>query len=104
MRDILPYAAMPETGKGALDTRRFRGGNLQPDTELETYRIILRDEGVSKPRTMQADACQRLSLFVLGKTGHRKTTCGAEVRTGLGKTDRPGSQGGSWKRGPWESD
>ena len=28
----------------------------------------------------------------------------AKVRTGLGKSDRPGSQGGLRKRGLWESD
>ena len=27
----------------------------------------------------------------------------AKIRTGLGKTDRPGSQGGLWKRGDYGS-
>ncbi len=43
---------------------------------------------------------QHLSFLGYGKAegGH------AKVRTGLGKSDRPGSQGGLRKRGLWESD
>ena len=38
----------------------------------------------------------------LKPTGCRKARRGkAKVRTGLGKTDCPGSQGGLWKRGLW---
>jgi hypothetical protein len=104
MLDILPSAAIPGMGKGALDTRRFCGGNSYPDTELEQYGAAPRDEEVSKPCTLKADACQRLSLCVLGKAGIQQMACRAEVRTGLGKSDRPGSQGGLWERGSWESD
>ena len=104
MHDILPSAAIPGMGKGALDTRRFRCGNPHPDTELEQCEVVPRDEDVSKPCTLKADSCQRLSLSVFGKAGVWKMACRAEVRTGLGKSDRPGSQGGLWERGPWEPD
>ena len=41
--------------------------------------------------------CQHLSFI-----GDRKTVGGkAKVRTGLGKSDRPGSQGGLRKHGLW---
>ena len=36
-----------------------------------------------------------------GKTHIWQMACRAETRTGLGKSDRPGSQGGLWKRGLW---
>jgi hypothetical protein len=39
---------------------------------------------------------QHLSFTMFGKALLRIP---AKVRTGLGKTDRPGSQGGLWKRG-----
>jgi hypothetical protein len=42
-------------------------------------------------------ANQRLSPNEFGKTYGGK----AKVRTGLGKTDRPGSQGGSGKHRLW---
>ena len=39
----------------------------------------------------------------LSFTHDRKVTKGyTKVRTGLGKSDRPGSQGGLWKRELWE--
>ena len=38
---------------------------------------------------------QHLSFPVFGKAAGGQ----AKVRTGLGKSDRPGSQGGLWKRG-----
>jgi hypothetical protein len=40
------------------------------------------------------NVCQPLSYTVSWEGPQRK----AEVRTGLGKTRRPGSQGGLWKR------
>ena len=35
---------------------------------------------------------------------HPGNVCRAEVRTGLGKPDRPGSQGGLRSHEPWEPD
>jgi len=43
---------------------------------------------------------QHLSLLGFGKAAGGQ----AKVRTGLGKSDRPGSQEGLWRRGLWESD
>ena len=53
--------------------------------------------GASKPVAYGADACRRLS-FDGTREGRRLTNGGAEVRTGLVKCDRPGSQGawGTW--------
>ena len=40
---------------------------------------------------------QHLSFLAGGQAAEGQ----AKVRTGLGKSDRPGSQGGLWKRGLW---
>ena len=74
MHDILPSLATLEAGKGALDTRRFRRGNSYPNTELESCGFVPRDEVVSKPETMEVDACQRLSHYIPGKAGNQKMT------------------------------
>lgn len=48
----------------------------------------------SKPSEIEVYECQLLSFGFGGKAREGK----AKVRTGLGKSDRPGSQGGSEKR------
>ncbi len=45
---------------------------------------------------------RHLSLSLCRKACIRKTIWGAETRTGLGKSDCPGSQGGLWKRELWQ--
>jgi len=45
-----------------------------------------------------------LSLLVYGKACSLVKYVRVEIKTGLGKSDRPGLQGGSWKRELWESD
>ncbi len=60
------------------------------------------DEDAGKPSTQGVYACQRLSLGVCGQARDLINECRAEVRTGLGKSDRPGSQRGLWKRGQLE--
>ena len=48
-----------------------------------------------KPYLRGVDTCQRLSFLIYGKAVGGQ----ARVRTGFGKSDRPGSQGGPGKRG-----
>ena len=55
-----------------------------------------------KPPVQGVYACQRLSLGIYGQARDRINECRAEVRTGLGKSDRPGSQRGFGKRGQLE--
>jgi len=45
---------------------------------------------------------RHLSLGLYRKASIQKTIWGAETRTGLGKSDRPGSQGGLRKRELWQ--
>ncbi len=60
------------------------------------------DEETGKPPTQGVYACQRLSLGICGQARDLTNECRAEVRTGLGKSDRPGSQRGFGKRGQLE--
>jgi hypothetical protein len=60
------------------------------------------DEETGKPSTQGVYASQRLSLGVYGQARDLTNECRAEVRTGLGKSDRPGSQRGFRKRGQSE--
>jgi hypothetical protein len=60
-----------------------------------------RNEPEGKPGRAGVHVDQHLSLALIGKALGGK----AQVRTGIGKTDLPGSQGGPGKRGPrwnWE--
>jgi hypothetical protein len=54
-----------------------------------------KDELLGKPTSVGAYAGERLSLTGLGKALQ-----GAKVKTGIGKSDFPGLQGGAGKRGP----
>jgi hypothetical protein len=60
------------------------------------------DEETGKPPTQGVYASQRLSLGDCGQARDLTNECRAEVRTGLGKSDRPGSQRGFGKRGQLE--
>ena len=62
------------------------------------------DEETGKPPVQGVYACQRLSLGVVGQARDLTNECRAEVRTGLGKSDCPGSQRGFGKRGQLEDD
>src|ERR1700730_8831759 len=56
-----------------------------------------KDELRGKPTSVGAYAGERLSL-----TWSRKGLAGkAKIKPGIGKSDLPGLQGGSGKRGPW---
>lgn len=60
------------------------------------------DEETGKPLMQGVYASQRLNLGVCGQARDLTNECRAEVRTGLGKSDRPGSQRGFGKRGQSE--
>ncbi len=95
VRDTASYEVTPGARKGALGTWRALGQSRTPSRRSWTMK-----EGPSpacKPPSRGVYVCQHLSFLGDGKAagGH------ARVRTGLGKTDRPGSQGGLWKRELW---
>ena len=87
----------------AGDVRRSSGHLADPgrvpDTEPGVPDPRSRGEPVGKLQCGGVYACQRLSLPLGGKTFRGN----AKVRTGLGKSDRPGSQGGPGKRGTWQN-
>lgn len=58
-------------------------------------------EGLLKPTRREGYASRRLSLARAGKVKIGKMACRAEIRTGYGKSVRPGSQGGFGKRDRW---
>ena len=58
-------------------------------------------EGMGQRSVTDADASQRLSAAGATEGPSPINRVRAEARTGLGKSDRPGSQGGRRKRGPW---
>jgi len=60
------------------------------------------DEETGKPPAQGVYASQRLSLGARGQARDLTNECRAEVRTGLGKSDRPGSQRGFGNRGQSE--
>ena len=104
--------ALPSVPREDAPTQRSRTKGLWALGGFETrcnQRAMLRWEdtgrgtrGASKPVLYGADACRRLS-FDGTREGRRLTNGGAEVRTGLVKCDRPGSQGGLGKRGSWRN-
>jgi hypothetical protein len=90
----------PEPGKGALGTRRpwivtaprHRAGYMPYS--------LTHGKSRNKPEHAGVYAGQCLSLASPGKAPAWKCAR-AEARTGLGKSDRPGSQGGLGKRRTW---
>ncbi len=95
--DAAPGWVTPRPGKGALGTWRSRTETV-PDTVPDyTVYFVIRGEPESKPMTVGVYVGQHLSFTVAGKAFGGQ----AKLRTGLGQSDRPGSQGGLWKRGPW---
>ena len=85
VRDAASYEVTPRAGKGALGIWRALGG---PGRRAGINRAI--KDGPSpacKPVSGGVYVSQHLSFLGAGKTagGH------ARVRTGLGKSDRPGS-------------
>jgi hypothetical protein len=66
--------------------------------------VVSCDEETGKPSMRGVYASQRLSLRAGGQARDLTNACRAETRTGLGKSDRPGSQRGFRKRGQSELD
>jgi hypothetical protein len=97
-RGVTPDWVTPMKGKGTLGTWRFRKAGRLLDAEPEQGRPGTRrghrgteiGRGVCDPVLKPQQFWEAL---------WRK----AKVRTGFGKTDRPGSQGGSGKHRPWEN-
>jgi len=77
-------------GKGALGTRWFQIGPVRPDTELG-YRRRLLGTRIRANQGSCGVGPAGLNPHPPGKTGIRPMACRAETRTGLGKSDRPGS-------------
>src|SRR5215469_6808737 len=76
-------------------------GFTPPDPVLEPRRKAEDREGLLKPTRREGYASRRLSLTRAGKVKIGKMACRAEIRTGYGKSVRPGSLGGFGKRNPW---
>jgi hypothetical protein len=95
MRDVALQRVTPRAGKGALGTWRFDVDAPGHSVGISGSRERTSFDG--KPKSGGVYMCQHLSITELGQAAKGK----AKVRTGLGKADRPGSQGGLWKRGPW---
>jgi hypothetical protein len=77
------------TGKGALGTWRSPCGQRR---QSEEPRVT--DESRGKPKWVGVYASECLSLTCLGKASRGK----AKAKTGIGKSDLPGLQGGPRKR------
>ncbi len=95
VQDAASYGVTPGASKGALGTWRALGQSRTPSRSSWTIKVG--PSPACKPLPGGVYVCQHLSFLGSGKAagGH------ASVRTGLGKTDRPGSQGGLRKRGLW---
>ena len=100
-------------GYSAVAARERRGGMAGPRAGSNSSSVWTMsrpghdsrcwDEETGKPTMQGVYACQRLSLGVVGQARDLTNECRAEVRTGLGKADRPGSQRGFGKRGRLEA-
>jgi hypothetical protein len=77
------------TGKGALGTWRSPCGQRRQSEEPR-----VKDESRGQPKWVGVYASERLSLTCLGQASRGK----AKAKTGLGKSDLPGLQGGPRKR------
>ena len=82
---VVPAAVTPKLGKGALGTWRSRGGAWTQCQEKPTPEAGT--SPIGKPTVAGVYVGQHLSLAAVGKAAGGK----AKVRTGLGKSDRPGS-------------
>ena len=95
MRDVTLQQVTPGAGEGALGTWRVL---TDPGHRARDNRVIkYGPRPTCKPWLAGVDMSQHLSLASCGKAVGVK----AKVRTGFGKPDRPGSQGGLRKRELW---
>jgi len=83
MLDISPPEVTPEAGEGALG-----GSGTGPDTALGQPGPLNTGTRLARKPTIGGEyMSQHLNLTMLGKAAGGQ----AKVRTGLGKSDRPGS-------------
>ena len=83
------YGVTHISGKGTLGTRWFRASHVHPGTELERMPWTLGTRMLVNHRAW--GVCEPvLKLQFVWKGWYLKNVCRAEVRTGLGKSDRPG--------------
>ena len=93
--DVTTRRVTPGACKGALGTWRSLG---VPGHRAGNRRTLKHGTSFAcKPQSRGADMSQHLSLLGGGQAAKGQ----AKVRAGLGKSDRPGSQGGLGKRGSW---
>ena len=90
------YARQRDSGYSVVSgkpcTSRHRTGRNDMDSRNEGTGKLYRD-GVYVSRHLNLRLCRKVCI--------QKTIRGAETKTGLGKSDRPGLQGGLWKRELW---
>jgi hypothetical protein len=84
-RDATPGEITPRTGKGPLGTWRALAGPGHRAGVAESIVVGLHSQ--SKPLWRGGDTGQRLTFLHGGKAVRTQ----ARARTGLGKSDRPGS-------------
>lgn len=95
-QDLIPPEVTPEAGEGALGSWRtwVTGPRHRTGRTVKEY-ITERSNPTGKLNEKGAKMNQRLNLVLCRQAVEGK----ASVRTGLGKPDSPGSQGGLRKRG-----
>ena len=91
--DVTARWVTPTACKGALGT--WRSPRWGPDFEPGHHHREARTKSGDKPHSSGVYVSLHLSLLENGQVPDLQ----AKVRTGLGKSDRPGSQGGLRKRG-----
>jgi hypothetical protein len=102
--ETAPAWVMPPSGKGALGTRRSR--RPRPfRTPSRAQRSPWSSGRGGRPTRPSGGGCvPSLEPSAAWEDRPPGNACRAEVRTGLGKSDRPGSQGGLRSHEPWEPD
>jgi hypothetical protein len=99
--EAAPARVTPAPGKGALGTRWPRAvGTLQ--TQCWVTRRLHRGEGAMQTPPRRGEGCASTAVSRCGGRSALRNGYRAEARTGLGKSDRPGSQRGFRKRGQSE--
>jgi hypothetical protein len=99
------YSAVAAAGRGG---DMARGSPSPKSSRVWTmsrpgYGSCCRDEGTGKPSTQRVYASQHLGLGAAGQARDPTNEWSAEIRTGLGQSDRPGSPRGFRNRGQSET-
>jgi hypothetical protein len=88
--EAAPARVTPAPGKGALGTRRLRP-RVRTRTLSRILRYLRRGEGVAQTPRRRGEGCASTAVSRRGGRPALTNTVRAEARTGLGKSDRPGS-------------